>query len=320
MKSPRRIVIAAVAVLCLSPAAAQAAERQISPAASDLTADGGWVSFLTDNGRVAGRGDAFRAVPPMAGLELGTDAKGRAVGLFDVCGRRGRCTLRERLMANRRERVMSRYRRRQNTGIRADRHNGISVITRSGIRRGRRKSAIEVRRRGRRTLRRIEDGGVMGLDAGAGRVLVSLFRGHEVVVREITVGRRGLSARTIAVDSLFDEDCKCMSSSTRLESLSADGRYAYWIEVHTRTEGGDFPLGHGYPSSSSARIVRADLRARPQRNEAIDLPRRSHEIAVDRGRILYTGYDTPGLYEMRDAVWQPVGTGRRNVGVVPASG
>jgi hypothetical protein len=313
-----KLVCLAVLTLLLVPSIAQAEERQLATGgASALTADGGWISFLAGTERLAGRGDSFQRVGTMAGLEIGTDSRGRAVGLFSVCPRGRRCTLRQRLMPRGRARVVLRYSRRL-LGFRADRARGVLATARAPVGPNR-DTLIEVRRRGKRTVRRSERGSVLQLESERGRVLVTLFRGEEVVLRELRPGRRGLIARTIAVDSQFDDDCKCTSTATRLHGLSADGRYAYWIEEFFQTRGGE-PLGGGYPTDITTRIVRADLGARPQANAAVDLPRPSNEVAVDQGRILYNGRDgSGGLYELTEPAWRPIGTGRRVVGPIPPS-
>ena len=313
----RRLGGIALLMLLLWPASATADERQIARSSADgVAAEAGWVAFWKNERVYAGPGRRFRHTNTPGGA-LGTDRRGRPVILYSSCRRNGRCALREKGLTTGRTRTLLHHRKPSLYGFfRAQRHRGVLVVARNGARitgPGPRYSRITIRRPGKRTLRLTLQGEVFApMDLTRDRLVLRVYDGYAGAraVQVVNIAGRRPRTRTLVVDDDRDYECRCATSAQFLESVSADGRYAYWLEdAITSTNG--YALGAGGEGPALTRLFRTDLTKPRQVNEAVELPRRARWAAVDRGRIFYT---EANVYELTRPVWQPVSTGRRNLG------
>ena len=300
----------ALAALLILAAPAAAEERRISKDYGErLTAQGPYVSWsdINQTKRVLWRSGRVSPFPFPWDTELGSDASGRAVGVYTACGADGgNCAVRSRVVGGSGSRVL--YRRRGGDPMPAgampagDMHRGMLALVAGGRTRG-----LYVRRPGSSRTRRVDrsKGNAWRVSAGPGSAgwLTHFGDRDELRVVRLAGGR----ARVFAINDTYDEDCRCMPES-RIVGPALSGRYVYWLET--------FSPQHmtGDPTTARTRIGRARIDLSRPKVAYYDTAGVAGSFAIRGSRIVYNrlgGFGPPGepgVYEVIDPDWRPSGT------------
>lgn len=279
-----RFALVLLVALVVAPAAAwgSAPERLIAEGPVEgLQAGGGWVSWVKSGSQFMWHaGESGISHAPFV-RPLGTDARGRGVGLYLGCGSDA-CTVRHLLLPE--GAISTRFTTAANMGW-VDEHRGSFLVGFVG--KGH-PEGIFIRRRGERSLRRLTKmrPGLLSISTHA----MTSFRAEENLFAASR--ERPHRWRRLASDS--DPDfIRGTYGGTFVDDAQAQGRYAYWLE--TRIEN----LDNG-ETTHDTRILRVDPGASHRHVEFFN-PRRPHDfssLAVTDGNLFFT--DQSGdLYEVR---------------------
>jgi hypothetical protein len=246
------LALAACALAAACPAAAR--ERLVAQGpVKGLEAGGGWVTWVAGDSRVYLHDGERTAAPADFTGRLGTDAFGRGVALDVGCDSLGCRRLNERLLPN----GPSTTALMGPNGIwTADESRGALLV---GVRGADNPTGIYLRERGESDLRRVTHlrPGTVAISTGA---MTNQSRGERIYA----AGRRSPDRWRLIVKGDVD-------------SATADGHWAYWLQDHER-------------------IMRLNPGVAHRRPEAFVPPRRMSSLAVTRATLYYVDGDTRDLY------------------------
>lgn len=298
----KRLALTMLGALLAVPSAAIA--QATEPPPQELRAHGTSISWWEEGADgvrwfSSSDGELFDtdAVTVYQAIDLGTDASGTGVTTFADCrGRAARpdlqtCAVRQaRIPYNSPFRTLVSKRRR--FGLTAvGQHRGALAVGQWRGASGELSRVLLRRRRAshfatlakRRRARRIDvgDGFVMYADKTLPRPGPGVREMPVVYVSDL----RGSAPRERRIARSTDNDCRCMRAVVKVRDATLDGHHAYWIEEVTRSDG-DAPLGTGGSSTTTTRLLRADLRAPEPAVEGIAVGPVT-TLAVSRGLVFH---------------------------------
>lgn len=307
----RHLVPPLAVLLCAAVAApAPASERTLSEQRGEHVLAHGefvsWVSQEPGQQRYLWRGGSvFRDVRLQFTTTLGSDRSRRPVAMSTRCSddSGNGCVVREQRLPRGPSRVLYRGRDGEEAPVGASYRGTFGLL--AGGENGGRPRGLYVRRAGATRLKRLvrDVGHVWNLAVGARWAAYRTLGGAEEQIRVVDTG--GGRSRVFAVNDTFDDDCRCTTTSSRLDGPAIAGRYVYWLETtYPQHMAGD-------PAITRMRIGRARLDTRRDPGiEYFEPERRATSFALRGSRIVYTaGYytDPPGIYEETDPEWTPSG-------------